>query len=121
MSTNQHAAPWTMKRIVRMLTGAPVPRRRPPTGDLLTGREAVARALFSEHVQGSKLDLLNYMNSPSLQYAWGLEADLHLSVSREDRDVARHFGYTIAQWISFSTMYKVDRREEFALVNGLAS
>ncbi|MEV7472264.1 hypothetical protein AB0N33_00940 [Pseudarthrobacter oxydans] len=121
MTTSQHAAPWSMKRIVRMLTGAPVPRRRPPTGDVLTGREAVARALFSDHVQGSKLDLLEYDNEPALQYAWGLEADLHLSVSPEDRKVAAHFGYTIAQWVSFSAMHKVDRREEFALVKGMAS
>jgi hypothetical protein len=88
---------------------------------VLTAREAVARALYSERVQGSKLDLLNYDNSPALQYAWGLEADLHLSVSKEDRDVAAHFGYTIAQWVSFSIMYKVDRREEYAHVTGLAS
>lgn len=120
-TTGSHAAPWSMKRIVRMLTGAPVPRRRPPTGDVLTAREAVARHLFSEHVHGSRLDLLNYDNSPALQYAWGLEADLHLSVSKQDRDVAAHFGYTIAQWVSFSIMYKVDRREEYALVKGMAS
>jgi hypothetical protein len=121
MTNRQHAAPWSFRRIVRMLSGAPTPRRRPPTGDVLTAREAVARALYSDRVQGSKLDMLNYDNSPALQYAWGLEADLHLSVSSEDRAVAAHFGYTIAQWVSFSIMYKVDRREEYALVTGMAS
>lgn len=118
-TTGSHAAPWSMKRIARMLTGAPVPRRRPPT--VLTPREAVALALFSEHVGGSKLDLIDYDHSPRLQAQWLAEADLHLSVSKEDRDVANHFGYTLAQWVSFSIMYKVDRREEYALVNGMAS
>lgn len=97
-------------------------RRRPKhRAGLLTGRELAARALFSRHVNHSPAQLEEYDSSPLLQQLWQSEADLHLSVSREDRDVAAHFGYTIAEWISFSAMYKVDRREEFFHVKGLAA
>jgi hypothetical protein len=94
-------------------------RRRP---GVLTGREAVARALFSEHVQGSKLDLLDYEHSPRLQSQWLVEADLRIAhAASPDRFVAAHFGYTTEQWMSLPGLVKADKREEFFQVQGLAS
>lgn len=119
MTTSQHAAPWSMRRIVRMLTGAPTPRRRPPT-DLMTHREAVARALFSEHVQASKLDMADYDHSPRLQHAWGLEADRRLAHAKShDRHVAAFHGIKDADWIHMSALAKVDHREAYYKAKGL--
>ena len=119
MTTSQHAAPWSFRRIVRMLTGAPVPRRRPPT-DLLTGREAVARALFSEQVHGSRLDLEDYDHSPRLQHAWGLEADRRLEhAASPDSHVAAHHGIKDADWIHLPSLAQKDYRESFYQAKGL--
>jgi hypothetical protein len=88
----------------------------------MTGREAVARALYSEQVQGSKLDLLDYDNSPILRGAWLAEADRSIAHAESpDRHIAAHFGYTPAQWMSLPGLVKQDKREEFAFVKGMAS
>lgn len=119
MTASQHAAPWSMKRIVRMLTGAPVPRRRPPT-DLLTGREAVARALFSEQVHGSTLDLLDYDRSPVLQGAWLAEADRRIEHAESiDRHVAAFHRIPDAEWIHLPSLAQKDYRESFYQAKGL--
>ena len=119
MTTN-HAAPWTFRRIVSMLTGQP--RRRFTKVHVMTGREAVARALFSEQVNGSKLDLLDYDNSPALQSAWLVEADRRIAHAESpDRFVAVHWGYTPAEWMSLPSLVKQDKREGFYASQGLAS
>ena len=41
--------------------------------------------------------------------------------SPEDRLIAAHAGYTPEQWAGLSIMAKVDAREEFYQVRGLAS
>jgi hypothetical protein len=109
-----------MKRIARMLTGAPVPRRRPPTTDLMTGREAVARALFSEQVGGSKLDLLDYDRSPILRGAWEAEADRRIAHAESaDRHVAAHHNIPADEWIHLPSLAKKDYRESFYQAKGL--
>lgn len=119
-TTGSHAAPWSMKRIIRMLSGAPVPRRRPPTGDVLTAREAVARHLFSEHVHGSRLDLLEYDNSVRLQTVWGFEADRRIEhAASPDRHVAAHHGIRDADWIHLPSLAQKDYRESFYAAKGL--
>jgi hypothetical protein len=120
MTTSQHAAPWTMKRIIRMLSGAPAPRRRPPTGDVLTAREAVARHLFSERVQASKLDMLDYDNSVRLQTVWGFEADRRIEHAKSsDRHVAAFHGIKDADWIHLPSLAQKDYRESFYAAKGL--
>lgn len=120
MTTNQHAAPWSFRRIVRMLSGAPTPRRRPPTTDLMTGREALARALFSEQVGGSTLDMLDYDASPVLQGAWMAVADRRLAhAASHDRHVAAFHGIRDAAWIHLPSLAQKDYRESFYQAKGL--
>ena len=120
MTTSQHAAPWSMKRIIRMLSGAPTPRRRPPTGDVLTAREAVARHLFSEHVQASKLDMLDYDNSPRLQTVWAFEADRRIEhANSPDLHVAAFHRIPDSEWIHLPAIAKVDYRELYYRAKGL--
>ena len=120
MSTSQHAAPWSFRRIIRMLSGVPSPRRRPPTGDVLTAREAVARHLFSEHVQESKLDMMEYDNSVRLQTVWGFEADRRIEhANSPDRHIAAHHGIPAADWIHLPSLAQKDYRESFYQAKGL--
>jgi len=118
--TTNHAAPWTFRRFVSMLTGQP--RRRFTKVDVMSGPEAVARALFSEQVKGSTLDLLDYDNSPHLQGAWLAEADRRIAHAQSpDRFVSAHWGYTPAEWMSLPSLVKQDKREGFYEAKGLAS
>jgi hypothetical protein len=97
-------------------------RRRLRRLGVMTGREAAARALYSAHVQGSALDLLNYDRTPHLQRLWQAEADLHIAhAASPDRFIAAHFGYTPEEWMSLSSLFKADKREEFFQVQGMAS
>ncbi|MDQ5863095.1 MAG: hypothetical protein M3536_12625 [Actinomycetota bacterium] len=117
MTTNTHAAPWTFRRFLAMLTPAP----RKPRVDVLTGREAVARALFFEAVQGSKLDMLNYDASPHLRGVWLVEADRRIAVAPSIPDllVLRWWGYTPAEWNALNSLVKADKREGYFQVRGL--
>ena len=121
-TTHRHAAPWTLRRFLAMFTGQPT---RKPQPVVLTGREAVARALFSEKVQNSRLDMLDYDQSPRLQAAWLAEADRRIAggtgVDIPDLLVLRHWGYTPAQWNALPSLVQVDKRESFFQANGLAS
>lgn len=124
---NTHAAPWTLRRIVRMFTGDPIGARRRIEREsrrplYLTGREAVARALYFEAVQGSELDMLNYDNSHYLRRCWLAEADRRIAganVTIPDLLVLRWWGYTPAEWNALPALVQVDRREGYAQAKGL--
>lgn len=117
---NTHAAPWTWRRVLAMFTTAP----SQPRVDTLTGREAAARALFFEAVQGSGLDALNYDTNPYLQEAYLLEADRRISganVAIPDLLVLRWWGYAPAEWTTLPALVKADKREGYFESRGLAS
>lgn len=116
-TTPAHAAPWTLRRVLAMFTPAP----RQPRVDILTGREAVARALFFEAVQGSKLDMLNYDASPYLRDYWLAEADRRIAATPSIPDllVLRWWGYTPAEWNALPALVKADKREGYYQVRGL--
>lgn len=116
---NTHAAPWTFSRVLAMFTPAP----RQPRVDILTGREAVARALYFEAVQGSTLDMLNYDANAYLRGCWLVEADRRIAggpnVDLPDLLVLRWWGYTVAEWNALNSLVKKDKREHYSQVKGL--
>jgi len=121
-TTHRHAAPWTLTRYIADLFSPPtnLPRNARPA--LLTGREAVARALYSEKVQNSRLDMLDYDSSPRLQAAWLAEADRRIEhAASPDRHVAAHHGISDTDWIHMPSLAKRDYREAFYQDKGLAS
>lgn len=95
-------------------------RRRLRRVGVLPGREALARKLFSDKVQDSRLDLLDYDNSPRLQRVWALEADRRLEhAASPDRHVAAHHGIPDAEWIHLPAIVQRDHRESFYQAKGL--
>lgn len=80
-TTTHHALPWTFRRFLVDLF-APKPRRIESLPELMTGREAAARIIYSEAVQGSALDMLNYDNSPYLRGMYEAEADRRIAETR---------------------------------------
>lgn len=128
MTTNQtrsHALPWTFRQFLADLFPAPRRTTRPNLTHTLTGREAVARALFAEAVQHSRLDMLEYDSSPLLRGAWLAEADRRIAggagATIPDLLVLRWYGYTPAEWDGLSTLAKVDARESYYQARGLAA
>lgn len=102
-----------------MLTGTPVPRRRPPT-DLMTHREAAARMLFFEQEPRSAQDMADYDNNLNLQRMWGVVADRRLAHARSnDRHVAAFHGIRDAEWIHLPSLAQKDYRESFYQAKGL--
>jgi len=122
-TTNSHAAPWTLTRYIADLFSPPTNLARNARPALLTGREAAARALYSDAVQGSKLDMLNYDATPHLQRTWLAEADRRIASTPSIPDllVLRHWGYTEAEWTALPAIVKADKREHFYQTRGLAS
>jgi len=126
-TTRTHAAPWTLRRIVRMFIGDPVGARKRIEREsrrplYLSGREATARHLFGEACQWSRLDMAEYDSSPVLRGGWLAEADRRIAhAGSPDRHVAAHWGYTAAEWIQLPALVKVDKREQFLQARGLAS
>ena len=119
MTTNQHAAPWTFRRIMQML--APAPRRRPPI-DLMTGREAVARALYGQREGWDQSQMDDYDASPLLQGAWGAEADRRIAHAKSvDRHIAAFHGISDADWIHLPAIVKRDHTEAFYQAKGMAA
>jgi hypothetical protein len=117
-TTPTHAAGWTLRRVFADL----FPTRRPVRvpADLLSGREAVARALFAEQCQHSLLDLADYDASPMLQGAWGAEADRRIAHAQsQDRHVAAFHGIKDADWIHLPSLAKADHREAFWKAKGM--
>jgi hypothetical protein len=120
MTTNSHAAPWTFRQFLADLFAKPTPRQ--PV--VLSGREAAARHLFGESIQWSKLDMLEYDNSPALRGGWLAEADRRIAAPRlplSEMFILRHWGYTPEQWTALPALVKVDKRESFYQAQGLAS
>ncbi|HCF99584.1 MAG TPA: hypothetical protein DEV93_03470 [Chloroflexi bacterium] len=121
MTTNSHAAPWTLRQFLADL----FTKRTPRPAAVLTGREAVARALFGEAVHWSKLDMLEYDASPEWQAVWLAEADRRIAsgpeVNLPDLLVLRHWGYTVAEWTTLPAIVKADKREGYFESRGLAS
>ena len=119
-TTPSHAAPWTFRRALLMLVPAPRVRAVRAPADLLSGREAVARALFAEQVRHSIMDLADYDSSPMLQGAWLAVADRRIAHAKsQDRHVAAFHGIKDADWIHLSSLAKVDHREAFWKAKGL--
>lgn len=119
-TTGSHAAPWTMKRIVRMLVGAPTPRRRPPTTDLMNGPESLARTLYGEREQWDTAQMDDYDASPLLQRAWLAEADRRIEHAKSnDRHVAAFHGIPDHEWIHLPSLVQRDHREAFYQAKGL--
>lgn len=117
-TTRSHAAPWTIARMMRMLIAKPSPRPEP----VLTGREATARHLFGEAVQWSRLDMLDYDNSPSRRAGWLAEADRRIAQPELDLSeliMARWHGYTPAQWLGLPPHVQVAKRDGYAQARGL--
>jgi len=96
MTTNSHAAPWTLRQFVADVFARPIKRQSPA---VMSGREAVARALFYESVQGSKLDMLDYDHSPMLRGGWLAEADRRI---------------TQPEWAALPELARKDARENIA-------
>jgi len=120
MTINSHAAPWTFRQLMADLFAKPTPR---PTA-VPSGREAAARALFGESVQWSKLDMLDYDNSPARRDHWLTEADRRITAERlplSEMIVLRHWGYTPEQWTALPALVKVDKRESFYQAQGLGA
>ena len=118
---HRHAAPWTFSRLMSMLIAKPVRKTQPA---VLSGREATARHLFGEAVQWSRLDLAEYDANPYLQEAYLLEADRRIAtptLSIMDLMISRWHGYTPQQWAGLPALVKVDKRESYFQVQGLAS
>lgn len=120
-TTSTHAARWTLRRVLADL----LPARREPRAarvpaDLLTGREAVARALFAEQVQHSILDLADYDASPMLQGAWLAVADRRIEHAKsQDRHVAAFHGIPDSEWVQLPSLAKADHREAFWKAKGM--
>lgn len=117
MTTPSHAAPWTVRRFLAQFT----PATRQPRVDILTGREAVARALYFEAVGGSKLDMLEYDRNPYIRGAWLIEADRRIAAAPSIPDllVLRHWGYAVTEWNDLSALVKADKREHYYQARGL--
>lgn len=119
-TTRNHAAPWTFRRALLMLVPAPRVRAVRVPADLLSGREAVARALFAEQVQHSIMDLADYDSSPMLQGAWLAVADRRIAHAKsQDRHVAAFHGIKDSEWIHLSALAKMDHREAFWKAKGM--
>ena len=119
MTTN-HAAPWTFRQFMADLFAKPT-QRQPA---VLSGREAAARALFGEAVQWSKLDMLEYDNTPARRDRWLAEADRRITAERlplSEMFIMRHWGYTPEQWVALPALVKVDKREIFYQAQGLGA
>lgn len=119
-TTPSHAAPWTFRRALSMLVPAPRVRAVRAPADLLSGREAVARALFAEQVRHSIMDLADYDSSPMLQGAWLAVADRRIAHAKsQDRHVAAFHGIKDADWIHLPSLVQRDHREAFYQAKGL--
>ena len=119
-TTPSHAAPWTFRRALLMLVPAPRSRAERAPADLLSGREAVARALFAEQVRHSIMDLADYDSSPMLQGAWLAVADRRIAHAQsQDRHVAAFHGIKDGDWIHLSSLAKVDHREAYYRAQGM--
>ena len=111
MTTN-HAAPWTFRQFVADVFARPIKRQAPA---VMSGREAVARALFYESVQGSKLDMLDYDHSPMLRGGWLAEADRRITRPVfTERYIAALNGKTEAEWAALPELARKDARENVA-------
>lgn len=124
MTTNpSHAAPWTFRRALAMLVPAPTQRRieRESRQQLyMSGREAVARALYGEREGWDAKQMADYDASPYLSRAWLAEADRRIAHAKsQDRHVAAFHGIKDADWIHLSSLAKVDHREAFWKAKGL--
>ena len=103
-----------------MLVPAPRVRAERAPAELLSGREAVARALFAEQVRHSIMDLADYDSSPMLQGAWLAVADRRIAHAKsQDRHVAAFHGIKDADWIHLSALAKVDHREAYYRAQGM--
>lgn len=122
-TTPSHAAPWTFRRALAMLLPAPTQRpieRESPQHLYMSGREAVARALFAEQCQHSILDLADYDASPYLSRAWLAEADRRIAHAKsQDRHVAAFHGIKDSDWIHLPSLVQRDHREAFYAAKGL--
>ena len=95
-------------------------RRRLRRLGVLPAREALARQLFSDQVQASKLDMLDYDNSVRLQTVWGFEADRRIEHAKSpDRHVAAFHHIADADWIHLPSLAQKDYREAFYQAKGL--
>lgn len=124
MTTNSHAAPWTLTRYIADLFSPPTNLARNARPAVLTGREAAARALFGESVQWSKLDMLEYDNTPALRRDWITKADQRIDAPRlplSEMFILRHWGYSPEQWTALPALIKVDKREGFYQAQGLGA
>ena len=124
MTTNTHRAPWTLTRYIADLFSPPTSLARNARPAVLTGREAAARALFGEAVQWSKLDMLEYDNTPARRDRWLAEADRRINSERlplSEMFILRHWGYTPDQWTALPAMVRLDKREGFYQSQGLGA
>ena len=122
-TTNHHAAPWTFRRALAMLTPAPTQRRAERIGRqqlYMSGREAVARALYGEREGWNAAQMADYDASPMLQGAWGAEADRRIAHAKShDRHVAAFHGIKDSDWIHLPSLVQRDHREAFYQAKGL--
>ncbi len=116
-TTPSHAAPWAVRRFLAQFIPAP----RKPRVDVLTGREAVARALYGEHVNWSAAKMADYDNFPARRVYWITEADRRIASAPSIPDllVLRWWGYTPEQWTKLPALVQVDKREGFNQARGL--
>lgn len=108
----RHRAPWTFARALEMIT--PRPARNNTLSELMTGKEAAARALYHESVQGSRLDMLEYDNNAMLRGGWEAAAERRIIGATADEYVAELSGYTMEQWADLPEIARKDAREQVA-------
>ena len=115
-TTNHHAAPWTFRRVFADLFYKP----SRDALDLMTGREASARALFGERENWDPAQMADYDASPMLQGAWLAEADRRIAHAKsQDRHVAAFHGIKDSDWIHLPSLVQRDHREAFYQAKGL--
>lgn len=123
MTTN-HALPWTLTRYIADLFSPPTKRDKDFSA-IMSGRESAARALFSEQVGGSQLDMLEYDNSPRLRGGWLAEADRRIAggakVELSELLILRHWGYTPAEWVALTNEVRAAKRDGYYQAKGLGA
>ena len=116
-TTPSHAARWTLRSVFADLFPA---RPAKETFDLMTHREASARALFGEHCKWDPKQMAEYDESPMLQGGWGAVADRRIAHAKsQDRHVAAFHGIKDADWIHLPSLVQRDHREAFYAAKGL--
>lgn len=122
MTTPTHAAPWTLRRFLAQFKAST--KRTKPLPAVLTGREAVARALYGESENWAPRKMDWYDASPLLRGGWLAEADRRIAapvLPLSEILILRWYGYTPAEWVNLPALVQVDKREGYYQARGLGA